>query len=231
MNSRYNYNNNRYNNRDAYTSSEQIRNDTQARIDIILKFIGKGKKVLDVGCYNGHLGGQVKLNGNEVTGIDISEKAIKLCAKRGITCFQGDIEEKLPFKKSEFDVVILSEVIEHCYDSDKVLSEVYRVIKDCGFLVITTPNVAALTKRLKILFRGSHEMFENGLKQADGSGHIRFFSIKSLEQLLERNGFKVVDVTSDFVLLKSLRLKKLASFIPSIGWTIIIKAAKKHNFK
>lgn len=45
---------------------------------------------------------------------------------------------KLPFKNNSFSVILCTEVLEHCYDPDRVLSEFYRVLKPKGKLILTT---------------------------------------------------------------------------------------------
>ena len=47
---------------------------------------------------------------------------------------------KLPFDAHRFDVVILSEVLEHVIDQKRCVQEIYRVLKPNGYLMLTTPN-------------------------------------------------------------------------------------------
>ncbi len=205
--------------------------ETKMRIKIALELIGTKKKVLDVGCYEGYISEKIKELHNEVIGIEISKEAVKICNKRGIKCIEQDIEEKFPFKNNYFDCVFAGEIIEHVFDTDALLQEIKRVLKPNGALVLTTPNIAALTRRIRLLF-GVNPDIEIGLILPDGktksAGHIRYFTIKTLEKLLNRNGFFIDKWKSDYITLKSLRLTKLAKIFPSLGFGLIVKAKLKH---
>ena len=64
----------------------------------------------------------------EVYGIEISEKGVEIARKNGIKCYQLDVdEEDFPFEDNFFDAVSALELIEHLYDPDHFLDEVYRV--------------------------------------------------------------------------------------------------------
>ena len=100
-------------------------------IDKFLKFNGiesfLNKKVLDLGS-----GDKAFYNVCLNKGIDISE----IDGSMGID-FEKDI---LPYKDEEFDIVMFAAVIEHLYSANLVLSEIYRILKPKGILIITTPN-------------------------------------------------------------------------------------------
>ncbi|MDI6737835.1 MAG: class I SAM-dependent methyltransferase [Nanoarchaeota archaeon] len=201
--------------------------ETELRIKLSLELIGKNKKVLDIGCYEGYVSERIKQLGNKVFGIEISKDAVNLCKKRGIKCFEQDIEKKFPFSVNTFDVVFAGEIIEHVFDTDGLLQEIKRVLKPNGFIVLSTPNLAALTRRLRLLF-GINPLIEIGLISPDGkeksAGHIRYFTIKSLEELLNRNGFFMEVWNTDFIALHRLRLIKLGKLFPSLGFELIVKA-------
>jgi len=204
---------------------KRIDKETRIRIKRVLKLIGKDKKVLDIACYDGFIAKKIKDQGNKVVGIEISKKAVKLCRRRGIKCIEQDIEKRLPFKKNSFDVVHAGEIIEHVFDTDKLLQEIKRVLKPKGFLILTTPNLGALTRRIKLLF-GKNPLIEIGLISPTGeksAGHIRYFTIGSLRELLNRNGFYIEKFETDFILFKSLRLKTLGRLFKSLGWELITK--------
>ena len=150
---------------------------TSSRIRKILSFFDgiKGKKVLDVGCAGGHLGTEIKKLGNEVTGIDISDVLIKEA-------------ENIPFNEGYFDIVILSEVIEHLFFPEITLEKIKNVLKKDGRLIITTPNLLVFSNRVRIFF-GNFEYTEKGIIIPE---HIRFFTHDSLIKFLNKNGFEVV---------------------------------------
>lgn len=197
------------------------------RTKIALRMIGSGKKVLDIGCYDGYITAKIRAMGNDVTGCELSRVAVRLCRQRGLKCIEHDLEERFPFPSRSFDVIFAGEIIEHIYDTDGLLQECRRLLRPGGSLVLTTPNIAALTRRLKLLW-GANPLIDIGLISPDGkeksAGHIRYFTIKSLEQLLHRNGFRISTWRTDFISVHKLRFVLLGSIFPRLGWGLIVKA-------
>ncbi|HLC86292.1 MAG TPA: class I SAM-dependent methyltransferase [Candidatus Nanoarchaeia archaeon] len=221
----FSFNNQKYSGERAINESE----DFKARMNAIVRMCGQNKKLLDIGCFTGYLIKKLKQKNNEVYGVDISQKAVDAARKKGLNCFQGDVDKGLEFKDKNFDTIVMGEIIEHIFDTDKVVREIKRMLKDKGHLVITTPNIASLNRRIRLLL-GKNPYIDIGTlndnNKTTASGHIRYFTFDTLKILLERNGFKVVEKTSDVFLLKSLRSYKLAKLFPTFGWSIIMKAQK-----
>ncbi|MFA4887701.1 MAG: class I SAM-dependent methyltransferase [Candidatus Nanoarchaeia archaeon] len=206
-----------------------VRKDFLERVNLVMRLVGKEKYVLDVGCFNGFISQKIQEKGNKVIGIEFSKEAVKLTKAKGVECIQHNIEKKkLPFKDKTFDIVFLGEVIEHIFDTDKLLQESCRVLKDEGELVLTTPNVAALNRRIKLLI-GVNPSLDIGVKNEEGKlnpGHIRYFTKKSLEIILRRNGFIPTVWRGDTIILKFLRFPRLAKRFPTFAWCLIVKAKK-----
>jgi ubiquinone/menaquinone biosynthesis C-methylase UbiE len=101
------------------------------------------EKILDAGCGEGHCLEHINgvLGEREYYGVDITKEAIDSASTRCkyAKLFQANIK-KLPFDDNYFDLVICTEVIEHIYDTKAVLSEIERVLKPGGNLIITFPN-------------------------------------------------------------------------------------------
>ena len=99
----------------------------------------KNLKILDAGCGTGINLNYLKKYG-DVTGIDISDEAIKFSKKRGYKIKKANIE-KLPFKDNTFDLVISLEVIYHkqVKNDIKALKEIHRVLKKRGLAIIRVP--------------------------------------------------------------------------------------------
>ncbi len=110
----------------------------------------KGKKILDLGCGTGYGSKELmKLGAKEVSGIDINREAIKFAIKNFQTksdirtkklTFQVGDSTKLPFRNNSFDVIVSFEVIEHIQNYRKYLQEVFRVLKNRGYFIFSTPN-------------------------------------------------------------------------------------------
>jgi len=198
------------------------------RIGIVLSLIGKKKRVLDVGCYDGTISKLIMNNDNEVYGVDVSSKGVELAKQKGIKAIVHDVEESLPFPENFFDVVFIGEVIEHVFDTDRFLEEIKRALKVKGYLIITTPNLASLGRRILLLI-GKNPLVETRANET-ASGHIRYFVKHSLYELLESHQFKIDGFTSDAVNFDNSGKHfstKLAKVFPALGKTLIVKAIKR----
>ncbi len=123
----------------------------QARAKILLKMSGEGKWILDVGCYNGRIGILLRAWQNKIFGTDLSYEALKVVHQKGIISIQADAAEAIPFKDGTFDVLVAAEIIAHVFDLDTFLTEMKRVLKKSGSLVLSTPNLASLGRRIYLL--------------------------------------------------------------------------------
>lgn len=95
-------------------------------------------KILDVGCYPPHLFSVLSSEGYDLYGISSTHEPLKLPRIQTL-----NIEtDPLPYKTNYFDLVILSELIEHLVVyPDFPLSQIQRILKPGGYLLLTTPNV------------------------------------------------------------------------------------------
>ena len=195
------------------------------RVNKILDLVPEGEKeVLDLGCYTGVVLDKLKQKGHSVFGVELSEYGLNECKKKGIPSLKYDLNVfPYPLKSNHYDVVILSEVIEHVLSPDLILNEIKRVLKKKGILIVTTPNLAALTRRIKLLF-GRNPNIDISLQ--DSSGHVRYYTFSSLKELFKRYDFKIEQEESDFILFKRFRFPRLVNIFKSFGWTIIIKVRK-----
>jgi len=109
------------------------------RLEIVKALVtGNKGKLLDCGCGEGHLLQEV---GGEKYGIDSSHFALTKARERNpdAEILKGDLTH-LPFDDSSFDMVICSEVLEHIRDYRSAVSEIIRITKKAGRMVITVPN-------------------------------------------------------------------------------------------
>lgn len=114
----------------------------QSKVDNAFKIVGdvKGLKSLDIGCGGGFFVHELSNRGSVSIGVDYSPYAIQFAKER----FKGLDFRVLSgydlsiFEDSTFDIVFLLDVIEHISNQDKVLSELYRVLKPGGSLLLST---------------------------------------------------------------------------------------------
>ena len=131
-------------------------------------------KCIDIGCGGGILAERLKRLGGNVTGIDISKKAIKVAtdhAKKSKLDIHYECNSTSSFlkknKRIKFDIVIASEVIEHVENRLKFLSDLSKIVKDNGLVILTTLNKSITSaifgkflaeNFLKIIPQGSHDI-------------------------------------------------------------------------
>ncbi|MFL6519278.1 MAG: class I SAM-dependent methyltransferase [Chthoniobacterales bacterium] len=91
----------------------------------------------------------------------------------------------------EYDVVVMAEVIEHLHTAPElVLAFVRTLIAPDGWLIIQTPNAAALPKRIKLLLgQNPYEMIRT---QTSNPGHFREYTLPELRRIVSEAGFNVV---------------------------------------
>lgn len=203
------------------------------RIKKVLEMIGSKNKVLDIGCDNGTIGSLIRKKGNEVYGVDLSVDAIKFAKEKEIQVLVADMKSIFPFLENSFDVVFAGEIIEHIYDTDQFLDEVKRVLRPYGHLVLTTPNLASLGRRVLLLL-GKNPIIEVSpviSPVGKSVGHIRYFVKESITKLLRSHGFNVDRIVSDAVNFDYSGRSgiSLAKIFPTLGKSLIIKATLKNR--
>ncbi len=152
-------------------------------LNTIRQYVPSGK-LLDVGCSTGYFLNAARLD-FETFGVEPSEWASNYAREKlRLDFFTGTLEAA-KFSTNQFDVVSMSDVIEHVPDPRQTLKEVHRVIKPGGILYMVTPDVGSITA--KIL--GSKWW---GLRPA----HVYYFSRKTMRQMLEEEGFEVIHLGS-----------------------------------
>jgi SAM-dependent methyltransferase len=100
--------------------------------------IGKGRRILDVGCGTGTMLTYLASYG-KAQGIDIDEEALEYCRERGLTNVRLGAAETLPFEDGSFDLVTALDVVEHLDDDAAALREIRRVLRPGGTLLLTVP--------------------------------------------------------------------------------------------
>ncbi|MDT7889012.1 MAG: methyltransferase domain-containing protein [Desulfurococcales archaeon] len=174
--------------------------------------------------------------------VDINESALKQASSKGFKSYKVDVaREPLPFPNNYFDVVVMVEVVEHLYDPDYAISEVRRVLKPGGFIVISTPNLAWWVNRLVLLlgfqpyFSSPSTRFNVGkllkspYERPGAPGHIRLFTFKAFKEFIELHGFRIITMkgsAGDHRSRYYTFIDSILSLIPSLAAEIIVIARK-----
>jgi 2-polyprenyl-3-methyl-5-hydroxy-6-metoxy-1,4-benzoquinol methylase len=138
---------------------------------------GSGR-LLEVGCAAGYFLNAARTD-FEVSGVEPSRWAAAEASRRfGVKVHAGTLVEAA-FPDTHFDVVAMVDVIEHLADPAAVLAECRKVLKPGGLLYLVTPDIGSLSATI---LRGSWW----GLRPA----HLHYFSRKTLDSFLAKNGFE-----------------------------------------
>lgn len=135
-------------------------------ITSIVKDMGEGLKILDVGCAESAILQCVK-NGNVCIGFDRAKFFTNFVHKLGISSVRGDWDNGLPFKDKSFDLVIWSEGPEHTKQPNFVFGEIERVCK--RWFITTVPDLESAPEIAKM------------------EGHVSCFTLPLFRKILERH--------------------------------------------
>lgn len=204
-----------------YYDSSLITPFTEEWIYDVINILPKEKiKILDIGCGDGTYSSLLKLDKNEVWGMEISKKSVEL-SKEKIDCvIHQDAEEGWNVPSNSFDVVTMLRYLEHVFDYNFQLREAHRVLKDRGLLIIYSPNMSIL-ERIRLLF-GFVPAYESDME------HIRQFTKPFLYKILKENGFNPEYCQGSMFILPKIkkRIKIIERFSPNSCPAIIIKAKR-----
>lgn len=151
------------------------------------------KRVLDLGAGNGGMCGDLLTQGFDVVGVEYDAQGVEIAraAYPSIPFHRCSVEDDpalLLQRERSFDAVISTEVIEHLYSPHKLPQFARGVLKEGGYLIVTTPYHGYL-KNLALALTGHWDKHHTALWHG---GHIKFFSRDTLTALLQENGFDVV---------------------------------------
>jgi SAM-dependent methyltransferase len=156
-----------------------------------LKDLPPGSMVVELGSGNGSFLAQFRNRGWKLMGIDLSTSGVRWARKRfpDMRFEVADATEDLSrFNYGTFDAVISSEVIEHIFLPRKYTANCFKLLKPGGRLVISTPYHGYL-KNLALAVAG--RSYGGGLRTPLWDfGHIKFWSVDTLSQLLFEAGFE-----------------------------------------
>lgn len=189
-------------------------------------------RVLDVGCWDGQFFSRIveardgKARDGLSVGVDVSASALRAALRAGLRPVRAQLEVGLPFVGSSFATVIAAEIVEHVFDTQAVIDELARVLQPRGWLAITTPNLVALSGRAQLLLGRSPRNVEFDASPGT-SGHIRYFTFDTLEQLLRRAGLQPLGRWTNVAHFSVLGSSELVGRLrPGLGHTLISLAQK-----
>mgnify|MGYP005988790825 CR=1 FL=1 len=202
---------------DEYSEDKYIQKRIKKGCNLILPFLKKGSKVLDIGGYDGSLESYLP-NDIEYHLMDFDGEALKR-AKSDHNAFIRKVkfdEGKMEWEGKLFDVIFCTEVLEHLKDPHRHLKEIKKMLKPGGKLLVSLPNENMLYHRLMSLFGMGVDMMAFDLYK-----HLHFPTIKQSSDLLS-NHFNVCSkkyyIVMSFKATRIENLGKVFNLIPDCVW-------------
>jgi O-antigen biosynthesis protein len=150
--------------------------------------VGKNKRVLEIGCATGQISRRLAENGCYVIGVEINKESADIATKYCKEVLVCDIEslESLPY--SDFDFILLLDVLEHLREPMALLEKLKAHLKKGGHIVVSLPNVANWKIRWDLLF-GRFQYSEYGIV---GRTHLKFFTESSSKKIMQDDDLDIV---------------------------------------
>jgi len=242
-----------YADRDSRLTIQGKKDRLQVVLDIFSRYNSKRNfdRILDARCGDGSFSKLLKevSNAKEVYGFEFYENKVKLARTRGIMALQIDLdEEDFPFEDNYFDAICAIDIIEHLYDPDHFLEEIYRTLKPNGLFIVATPNLASIHNRIALLLGFQpfcinlslrcpigHIYKIRGEKVPPSSHHFRVFTLRSLKEILKHHKFSIDEVKGagavlpdDMPFYKFFRaLEEFISNFPFLSYEVVILCKKE----
>lgn len=213
------------------------------RVNFALRFMPEFALVLDFGCGDGTIAKGVLAKAKKVVAIDVSDQAIKVAKEFNshpdIKYLHTTIEEYTSEEK--FDTILMFEIIEHIFDARSIFCKASDLLKERGFLVMSTPNFMRLTRRVKRLYgiRQIRKMMGKDPNRI-GCDHFREYTYEEVKDMLDKAGFELLRyegaiLWTDTIGGNLLRLVYwvqqlnfyLGSLVPQLAGHIFLAARKK----
>lgn len=177
----------------------------RSRYRLIMKMLrGCRGQALDIGCGSSRIVQALP----DAVGLDIQLKKLRYLRKMGKPLVMGDLNE-LPFQDGTFDTVVCSQVIEHIPIDRRIFSELARVTRTDGTLILGTPDYGRLSWVIIEWFYGKL------MPGAYAEEHISHYTRRGLAATLEESGFEVLEhayvVGSELV----IRARRTGAAVPA----------------
>ena len=194
------------------------------------------KKIADLGCAQGWLERSLFERGitkSKIQGWDrIDIRAEEKNYREEWTHKIVDLSKTWP-SDEKFNIIFALEIIEHMIDTDSFLEKCKKISEYNGYVIFSTPNIASLRNRLKLLFG----KYPDNMEYRNNIHHVRMYTVPTIKLHLELHNYEIIKcIGVNFLpmrLHKISLLRKLSNFLanrlPSLCNNIILVTKIKSN--
>jgi ubiquinone/menaquinone biosynthesis C-methylase UbiE len=156
---------------------------------VLSNLSNEDQHIADIGCGEGITLEKVTrlFPDKDFIGVDPLQENLLICARHNLKITGGDVYN-LPFRNRSFDCVLLLEVIEHLSNPSSAISEINRILKPVGKLIVIFPNDK--------MFRVARLMTCKFQEAFYDPGHITQWTPETAEELANHHGFIVIEQKS-----------------------------------
>jgi len=163
----------------------------QVRTDLLDRIDTTARHILEFGCGEAPLGAALKQRQKcRVVGVELDHEAASIARKRIDDVYEGDVREIVAILHDQFDFIVGGDIVEHLDEPWTFLSDLRRICKPGGKLLLSLPNVAHASI-VGDLLQGRFDYVYMGLTCV---GHLRFFTRRTVEEMLHIAGWEVVSI-------------------------------------
>ncbi|MHC4580379.1 MAG: homoserine O-acetyltransferase MetX [Planctomycetota bacterium] len=174
----------------ARASSSERANRIRVDYEVIESLIEPNSTVLDIGCGDGELLGQLTADKNiKGEGIELDQDLVLACVDRGLSIIQHDVEQGLgQYADQSYDYVILSQTVQTVKDPESVFAELLRVGRR---VIVSFPNFAHWRCRTQLFLGGRAPVTKQLPFDWANTPNIHCLSLKDFDRFCEKLGVKV----------------------------------------
>lgn len=193
--------------------------------DEIAALVAPGSTVLDLGCGDGELLQLLRdTRGARVRGVDIEETMIRECVAKGLSVFQGNLDEGLKEHASaSYDYVILNETLQVVHEPALLLREMVRVGRHA---IVNFPNFGYFVNRLQFAFRGRMPVTKDLPHQWHNTPNIHFCTRRDFQALCRELDIRIISAID---LRHGRRLRHVAPNLLSTECCFVLRGRGESN--
>lgn len=169
---------------------------------IIINNISSKFKILEIGSgFNKNIKEIIEKKKINWKGLEVNKDCVNKINQSGLFAYHGTIDD---FKVNEkFDIIVLSQALEHQYDINAFFENCRKILNPCGKIIFTTPNFDSIYR----------EKYKKKWINWHAPYHTILLSKKGIENICKKNGFKVIKFytytpTSWYLLQKNFKIPK-----------------------